>query len=185
MNKLKTIILATVCSTTIGSAAVAADLPVYDRSTWSHWVDLDKDCEESREEALVRDALFVAYTNGKCTPVYGVWKDPYTDSYFFVARKLDADHIVPLKWAHEHGAVNWTKAEKKAFANDPQNIIMVSASANRSKGAKGPIEYLPPNESYHCEYVDEFDAIVKKYNLTYSVKEEGYNILKKVECENN
>jgi hypothetical protein len=29
----------------------------------------------------------------------------------------------------------------------------VSASANRSKGARDPAVWLPPNQEFHCEYV--------------------------------
>jgi hypothetical protein len=37
------------------------------------------------------------------------------------------------------------------FANDPGNLLATSASADRSKGAKGPDQWLP--SFGHCEYV--------------------------------
>jgi hypothetical protein len=47
----------------------------------------------------------------------------------------------------------WDAATRQEFANNPGNLIPVSASANRSKGSKGPDEWLPPLESYRCEYI--------------------------------
>jgi len=79
--------------------------------------------------------------------------------------KLDADHVVPLKWAWEHGASAWTDEQREAFANDSDNIVMVLAAANRSKGAKGPDDWMPPNRAYHVQYLERFDAICKKYGL--------------------
>ena len=38
-------------------------------------------------------------------------------------------------------------------------LIAVSASANRSKGDIDPARWLPPNQSYHCEYVRKWVLI--------------------------
>ncbi|MGM0953782.1 MAG: HNH endonuclease family protein [Pseudomonadota bacterium] len=53
------------------------------------------------------------------------------------ASKIDIDHVVPLKWAWQHGANKWTKEKRERFANDPRNLWSVELSLNSQKGAKG------------------------------------------------
>ena len=74
---------------------------------------------------------------------------------------------MPLKFAHGHGADIWSRERKEAFANDLDTLILVQASLNRQKGAKGLDEWLPHNQSYRCEYVARFNAIMAKYELKY------------------
>lgn len=160
---MKSLILAVTLALSLPS--LADTIPEYDRSQWSHWRDLDKDCEETREEALKRDAMLIAWTNDKCTPVLGIWIDWYTDTTYFFGSDLDADHIIPLKYAHYAGGWKWTKEEKKAFANDLENVTMVSKSANRSKGAKGPSEWSPTLEKTKAIYAYKWAMLLIKYDL--------------------
>nr|WP_286715341.1 DUF1524 domain-containing protein [Marinobacter sp. tcs-11] len=45
--------------------------------------------------------------------------------------QVEADHVVPLRFAWEHGARTWTDDRRREFANDPRNILIVEASLNR------------------------------------------------------
>ena len=61
----------------------------------------------------------------------------YTGQYYYNASELDIDHFF-LKNAHQSGGYNWS-SKKEEFANyrlDPDNLIAVNLSANRSKGYK-------------------------------------------------
>ena len=87
----------------------------------------------------------------------------FTGNVITDAKQLDIDHVVPLKWAWEHGADKWPKKRRIEFANDPINLIAVEASLNRAKGAKGPDEWLPPKNQ--CQYTLRFKRIIKKYDL--------------------
>jgi hypothetical protein len=73
--------------------------------------------------------------------------------------------IVPLHWAHNHGAANWPKSQKRTFANDPHNLIAVEDNLNQAKSDKDPSEWMPPNQSYRCEYLDRFNSVVDEYHL--------------------
>jgi hypothetical protein len=79
------------------------------------------------------------------------------------ASDIDIDHVVPLKWAWDHGASKWPKDKRERFANDPINLWSVELSLNRQKGAKGPEGWLPP--AGKCGYVSRFVRIVKVYGL--------------------
>jgi hypothetical protein len=72
---------------------------------------------------------------------------------------------VPLKFAHGHGGDKWSREKRKAFANDRENLLLVKASLNRQKGAKGPDEWLPPNHLFRCEYIAKFTYVMDKYAL--------------------
>lgn len=87
----------------------------------------------------------------------------FTGNVISDAKLLDIDHVVPLKWAWEHGAQDWHKAKRVKFANDPINLIAVEASLNRAKGAQGPDQWLPPKNQ--CQYIVRFLRIVKQYQL--------------------
>lgn len=162
-----------------GSTAAMSAAPVakkqasgflpYDRNLYDHWIDIDGDCQNARHELLQELSTGqVTLSANRCTVQRGRWNDPYTGRIFTNARDMDIDHMVPLAWAHAHGAHSWTADLRRQFANDPVNLFAVEASANRSKGAKGPLEWLPPSSSFHCEYVTRFHRIVLTYKLQYS-----------------
>ena len=161
----KIISLATLISIFPGTGYTEEEIPPYVRSEWKHWIDADKDCENTREEALVRDATLVFWTNDKCTPTMGIWNDWYYDRTIFFSSELDADHIIPLEYAHYAGGWKWSTAKKKEFANDLENITIVSASANRSKGSKGPSDWLPVTPLGRCIYTQTWGKILFKYHL--------------------
>ncbi|WP_067222775.1 HNH endonuclease family protein [Marinomonas gallaica] len=94
---------------------------------------------------------------------FGRWISMYSGEVIFDASKLDIDHVVPLKWAWEHGAMFWSKAKRKEFANAPVNLVAVEASLYRQKGAKGLDEWLPPKNQE--QYKARFQRVALKYGL--------------------
>ncbi len=108
-------------------------------------------------------------TSKGCRVVSGSWDDPYSGKTIINATKLDVDHMVPLKEAHESGAANWSRERKRAYANDlddPDTLIAVDRGLNRQKGAKDPAEWLPPNQAYRAEYARAWVAVKLKWGLT-------------------
>ena len=75
------------------------------------------------------------------------------------------DHVIPLAYAHQSGGSVWSGLEKRQFAMDEDNLLLVDDAENSRKGAKGPSQYLPV-KGFHCEYARIWQAVSEKYNLS-------------------
>jgi len=138
----------------------------YKRSAFGHgWDDQDGDCQDSRAEALIDTSTTPVRfaTDKRCRVVTGRWVSPFTGRVIQNAGDIDIDHVVPLAWSWSRGARQWPREKREQFANDSMNLWPVELSLNRSKGAKGPNEWLPP--AGQCGYVARFYRIVKLYKL--------------------
>lgn len=155
-----------------GSEAETARDTSYDRRLYGSWIDADSDCLDTRHEILRALATGpVTMSLDGCRVIRGRWNDPYTGRIHREARRLDIDHLVPLAWAHARGGHRWSAQKRRRFANDPVNLFAVQASVNRSKGAAGPLDWLPPDPAYHCSYVTRFQRVVRLYGIEYEADE--------------
>ena len=94
---------------------------------------------------------------------------PYTGEIVTDATKLDIDHMIPLKNAHDSGGWAWDRDKKPAFANEmsyADHLIAVTASANRRKGARGPEDWKPANKGYWCDYAVDWVQIKADRDLS-------------------
>lgn len=159
----------------------------YDRKAWKHWTDEDGDCQDTRQEVLIEESeIPVTFKDTReCKVATGRWTCPYTGEVFTDPRKLDVDHMVPLGAAHAAGGHAWAPGRRQAFANElgvAHHLIAVKASANRSKGKKGPEEWLPPNASYVCEYVRTWGDIKVQWELAVTAGEKALLERELVRC---
>ena len=152
-------------------APIPADIPEYDRDDWKHWTDADGDCQDARQEVLVEESLdeVTFETDQLCRVESGRWFGAFTGVYVEDPGDLDIDHLVPLKNAHLSGGWRWDPAKKEEYANylqEEDHLIAVTAGANRSKGAKGPEEWGPPNPEYWCQYATDWTEVKARWGLT-------------------
>ena len=155
----------------IAVAPVTENVPDYDRGEWSHWSDDDGDCQDARQEALIAESETpVVYVNeDKCRVASGFWDGPYTGEVFTDPGDLDIDHMVPLANAQRSGGWAWSEDRKREYANDLSyegHLIAVQASANRTKGSKGPEDWKPPERGYWCRYAVDWITIKNAWELT-------------------
>ena len=144
----------------------------YDRSVFGGWIDDDGNCQNTRHERLIaRSVEPVKLSQDGCEVVRGRWNDPYTGSTYTLARELEIDHVVPLSYAWERGASQWDPKKQRRFANDPANLLPVGMTINRSKGAAGPLEWLPTAANFVCEYLLRFSRVTTRYKLALSPEE--------------
>jgi len=146
-------------------------LPDYDRGEWRSWFDADGDCQDTRQEVLIEESnIPVTFeSSNQCRVASGDWTGPYTNTAVDNPSDLDIDHMVPLANAHRSGGWTWSKEQKASFANDISysgHLIATTASANRSKGSRGPEEWRPPDETYWCAYAVDWISIKGRWDLT-------------------
>ena len=154
----------------------------YNREDWGNWIDEDGDGLNTRHEVLAEESLIKpVISNNKV--VSGKWFDKYTGKYFTNPSDLDIDHLVPLKNAYISGASNWSKKKKNRYYNylkSDNHLIAVSKSANRNKSDKSPVDWLPPNKEYQCEYVREWFKIKTAWELAI---EDGFDEVSNRVCK--
>ena len=148
----------------------------YDRKQFGNWIDADGDCQDTRQEVLIEESVIpVTFkTTRQCEVGSGMWIDHYTGSVFTNPSLLDVDHVVPLKEAFDSGAKDWRREKMRQYFNDLTNtdhLIAVYRGTNRSKGARDPAHWLPPNQAYHREYVTIWLEIKKAWGLSLDPEE--------------
>ena len=150
----------------------------YDRGDWcSGWSDADGDCMSARHEVLKTESVDQAQVDYYgCTVTGGRWYGAFTGTWVTNPSSLDIDHFVPLANAHASGGWAWSSATKRNYYNDlsdPKHLIAVTASANRSKGARGPESWKPTNTDYWCVYAHTWATIKTRWELTVTTSELG------------
>jgi len=148
----------------------------YDRDDWgSGWSDADGDCMNARHEVLKTESVDQAQVSSSgCTVTGGRWYGAFTGTWVTNPSSLDIDHFVPLANAHASGGWAWSSATKRNYYNDlsdPKHLIAVTASANRSKGSRGPESWKPSDTGYWCMYAHTWATIKTRWELTVTTSE--------------
>lgn len=145
------------------TVAEAASMDGYTRDAFPHWKDPDGNGCDARDDTIIRDRA--SGTASGCDVTGGRWTDPYGGDPTTDPSSYDIDHLVPLANAWRSGANAWNTDRRERIANDPANLLAVSASLNRQKGDKGPEAWLPPNTGFHTAYAVNWIAVKHAYDL--------------------
>jgi len=165
--------------------AVSVSAGEYDRRSWRHWTDADRDGMNTRHEVLFEESSHGTRVRaGKV--VDGHWVCPFSGEVITDPSRLDVDHLVPLANAHRSGASRWSKRKKRAYANyvaEPSHLIAVVARWNRQKGAKGPDAWKPPKREAWCEYAIEWTRVKGAWGLSMTDAEQDAVIEMVATCQ--
>lgn len=135
----------------------------YDRALFEHWIDADRDGCDTRCEVLAAERR--ADLPGLASGWLSIYDGYSTDD----PSELDVDHVVALGEAWRSGADTWDPARRQAFANDldePDALIAVTASTNRSKSDQDPADWQPPNPGAWCQWGLGWVRVKIKWGLT-------------------
>lgn len=161
--------------------ALASSADAYDRGDYPTWLDLDDDGLDTRDEALFQQSLIPPTVNAG-EVVAGLWLDPYTGQVFRDPGELDVDHVLSLREIDAAGGAGMTTEQRARVANDLDNLLVVSASANRSKGSRNAAEWLPPNLAYCIEYLDRRRATRDRWGLARDPGERAAVAFWRIHC---
>lgn len=131
----------------------------YNRSKhFGSWINPKNDdsCFDTRGLVLERDTDAKMTVSSTCRVQTGLWHDPYSGQDFESATMIQIDHLVPLKHAYMTGAFEWDANKRCLYANymgDKFHLISVSAKENLSKSDRSPLEFMPSDKTYHCQYL--------------------------------
>ncbi len=141
---------------------------------WSDDVDVadGHDGVDTRTDVIRRDRGSAA-----------VLRDPYSGR---ATTTIQIDHLVPLAAAWDLGARTWPARERLDFANDPRELLSVSAAENQLKSdeipgdwagclrAPGPCEHAVPavwfpRPGIRCALAERYVLVCRTYSLTVTV----------------
>ena len=128
----------------------------YSRYRFGLWSDEDNDYCSTREDILIRDAIRPVVKTATCSIEAGTWKSPYDDVTVNDPDGITVDHLVGLYEAWKSGAWDWTDAQRNEYLNDDEHVEAVravSSASRRDKDGRDPSDWLPPNESFRCQYL--------------------------------
>ena len=157
----------------------------YSRAKFVHWIDADGDGCDTRQEVLIAEAVKRPRLGAGCRLYGGVWVSKYDGQRFTTYGGMDVDHMVPLAEAWASGARTWTKATRRAFANDLNyrfSLNAVSAHSNRSKGDREPGSWMPTDKSYRCTYIRSWIAVKWRWRLAVDPSEKASLVRKLQAC---
>ena len=143
------------------------------------WADVDRNGCDTRNDILKRDLtnLVIKEKTNSCTILSGTLIDPFSgETINFVqgaktSSEVQIDHSVALSNAWQTGAFKLTPDQRKAFANDPLNLMAVKGRLNSQKGDGDAATWLPPLKSFRCDYVSRQIAVKIKYKLWFTAPE--------------
>jgi hypothetical protein len=152
----------------------------FDRALFGQaWSDVDRNGCDTRNDVLRRDLrayVLKAGTHG-CVVLSGTLHDPYTGTTIGFVRgqvsstAVQIDHVVALSDAWQKGAQGLSAETRRAFANDPLNLLAVDGPTNQRKGDGDAATWLPPNKPYRCSYAARQVAVKMRYRLWVSSAE--------------
>jgi hypothetical protein len=153
----------------------AADWPLFEGNA--------ANCRSIKNELLVITSRSpVSFTNPReCQVRVGEWFDVYTGRTLTVASQVELDHIIPPRYAHNHGGDRWPPQKKFAFANDPANLVLTEQNQTRRKNDRGPSGWLP-REEYQCAYARQWLELAEKYDLQLGQRDRNRIVVLERNC---
>lgn len=133
------------------------------------WRDDDKDGCNTREEVLIDESTDTVERTASCRILKGRWLSPYDSAELTSPTDVAIDHVVTITEAWESGAWQWTDQQRNDYLNDLEHadfLVAVSNAIKDTKADKDPGEWLPPVETYRCDYLRAWVHLKTVYKLT-------------------
>jgi len=136
------------------------------RSGWNRHDRMDTRHQILKQRSLIPPML--TDSNGTIKVTWGAWRDGLTGEIIGPVNPrnvVDIDHIIPLKWAWDHGASVWGYEKRNRFANDKRFLIVTTKKHNIRKSDNGADFYIPSDPAIACGYISMFSQAAIEYVL--------------------
>ena len=123
------------------------------------------------QRVMLRDVQGARTTeDDPCEVRSGVLVDPYsglTVPYLYAqpGPEVRLDFVVAPADAWRTGAAGWSRAERRRFASDPDNLLATAGRAGARPGRWDAASWLPPAASRRCPHVARQIAVKAEYGL--------------------
>jgi hypothetical protein len=148
----------------------------YDRRRFGYPAIVENFCD-TRATVLIRESLTPAQVDPYgCGIVAGDWYSSYDGAIWSDPGEVQIDHVVALKEAWDSGAWAWSDARLVQFGNDltdRRHLRVVTSSANLSKGASDPSNWIPAHAPAVCTYLGDWISIKARWSLSMDHSEAG------------
>ena len=140
----------------------------YSIALFPHWETVSGTCDVMDEVFRAAGAIINKSTCAATS--ISDYVDPYTGSSTSRISDLTTDYVIPLKYAWAHGASKWSVSQRRKFANDRSNILVVLASSASSRGGKSPESWMA-SDTRQCAYAERWVEVAESYGLTVTTRD--------------
>lgn len=153
---------------------------------WPHFIPVEgSECWSVEDEVLSKHAVkdtvkyadkyreITAEKEKACSISEGTWIDSYNSKKIKKVDDVTVDYIVPLSVANQFGGNGWSEEEKTKFANDPENLVVVSKKSKEERDSKSVASWAPKDKREACTFGKNYTTIMNKYKLSIDDEVEG------------
>jgi hypothetical protein len=136
---------------------------------FGYWRDDDHDSCNTAEEVLIDESTDTVERTRSCHIISGRWLSPYDNAVLTDPTDVAIDHVVTIAEAWQSGAWQWTDLQRNDYLNDlehPDFLVAVSRAIKDEKGDRDPGDWLPPVDTYRCDYLGAWVQLKTVYKLT-------------------
>lgn len=134
----------------------------YDRAAFGDWAPTLIDGHSCTTRDLILSHTYQTPVDPSCEVAPTPVTDPYTGAP--LTEEVQIDHVFPLRAAWDLGAHSWSAEQRHRFANDPLNLVAVSAAANQEKSDALPSQWQPALRT-RCWYARRLAHVAAIYGL--------------------
>lgn len=131
-------------------------------------------CDLGRIEILLQTGSREAIWDptSPCQIQQGRWQDRFSGEWLTSTRDIHLAHIIPLGYAMANGGQQWHGEQLRAFITDPRNIVVTAATSASARQSGSPIDWMPANRAFSCQYLQKWRQLSDDYRLPLSKQDE-------------
>lgn len=129
-------------------------------------------CREQRDRLLAHTSnVRVQWHDDACRVRMGHWRDAIDGKRLVDPETIELTHLVPLSWAEQRGATEWTAEMRHRFYHDRRNLITTTPQGRAAMEGRTPMDWRPYAPWSACHNAQTFWQITTSYPLAMTPQE--------------